>query len=74
MFTDNDEAAYIQGRIDASLDMARAATSDCARIAHEAIAERYGSNLVALRGRPSTASSALLLMEETRSVPVPSTC
>ncbi|GGA60314.1 hypothetical protein [Sphingomonas psychrolutea] len=49
MFTDNDEAAYLQQRIDISLGMARAATGDCARMVHEALAARYGRRLAALR-------------------------
>ena len=49
MFTDNDEAAYLQQRIGASLGMAGAATSDCARLSHEALAAGYGRKLAKLR-------------------------
>jgi hypothetical protein len=60
MFTDNEEAGYLQRRVDVSLGMARAAAGDCARMAHEALAAGYGRRLAALRRipqpRPSPAS------------------
>lgn len=78
MFTDNDEAAYIQRRITTSLGMARAATSDCARIAHEALVEGYGRNLAALKhlphGQPSPESAAHTGAEDMHLEPLPSTC
>jgi len=52
MFTDNDEAGYLQRRIDVSLGMARAAAGDCARMAHEGLAAGYGRRLAALRRIP----------------------
>jgi hypothetical protein len=52
MFVDEDEVAYVQQRITVSLDMARATTSDCARIAHQALAEGYGRHLAALKHFP----------------------
>ena len=39
------EAAYARKRIEASLDMALAATCECARIAHQALAQRYAERL-----------------------------
>ncbi|MEP7005136.1 MAG: hypothetical protein ABI810_04075 [Sphingomonas bacterium] len=48
MFTDDDEAAYLQQRIDVSLGMAQVATSNCARMVHEALAATYGRRLATL--------------------------
>jgi hypothetical protein len=39
------EAAYAQKRAEASLEMALAATCDCARIAHQALANLYAARL-----------------------------
>ena len=42
------EAAYARKRIEASLEMALAATCACARIAHQTLAERYAARLTML--------------------------
>jgi hypothetical protein len=39
------EAAYARKRIDTSLEMALAATCDCARMAHQALAGLYDARL-----------------------------
>lgn len=39
------EAAYARKRVEASLEMALAATCDCARIAHQALANLYAARL-----------------------------
>ncbi len=57
MFTDNEEAGYLQRRVDVSLGMARAAAGDCARMAHEALAAGYGRRLAALTRIPQSRQS-----------------
>ncbi|WP_034161081.1 hypothetical protein [Sphingomonas sp. ERG5] len=49
VYIDNAEAAYLQKRVTVSLDMARAAASDCARASHRALANYYERALIALR-------------------------
>lgn len=49
MFNDDDETSYLEQRIEASRAMAKSAANDCARMAHEALVERYERRLAALR-------------------------
>ena len=49
MYTDDADAAYLQKRLDTSLDMSRTAACDCSRVAHRSLAMRYEQQLVALR-------------------------
>lgn len=39
------EAAYARKRVDASVEMALAATCECARMAHQALADLYAARL-----------------------------
>jgi hypothetical protein len=49
MHSDTLEAVYLQRRIDASIAMARAAKSNCAKVVHDALADRYRRKLVTLK-------------------------
>jgi hypothetical protein len=59
MYIDNIEAAYLVGRIRASVDMAEAAVGLCAKHAHEELASRYKARLVALLRVGTIGASAL---------------
>lgn len=50
------EAAYARKRVEASIEMARAATGDCARLAHQALADHYTARLRMLNRTIATAS------------------
>jgi hypothetical protein len=54
------EAAYLEKRLEASLKMALAASGECARIAHQGLAELYAKKLASLKAPvPTKAPSRL---------------
>ena len=60
MFIDNIEASYLQSRLQGTLDMASAASGDCARASHEGLADLYRSRLSSLR-RPAPTNAIMKL-------------